>query len=38
MMLSDVHGDNDNKFVVVDFGSGTSSPQLKVINVSYNTI
>lgn len=30
MMLTDVHGDNDNKFVVVDFGSGTSSPQLKV--------
>ncbi|XP_029343319.1 Bardet-Biedl syndrome 1 protein isoform X2 [Acyrthosiphon pisum] len=30
MMLSDVHGDNDNKFVVVDFGSGTSSPQLKI--------
>lgn len=30
MMLSDVHGDNDNKFVVVDFGSGTSSPLIKV--------
>jgi len=36
MVLSDVHGDNDNKFVVVDFGSGTSSPQLKVLHISYN--
>jgi len=30
MTLADVHGDNDHKFVVVDFGSGSSSPQLKV--------
>lgn len=30
MMLADIHGDNDNKFVVVDFGLGVSSPQLKV--------
>jgi len=30
MILADVHGDNDNKLVVVDFGSGTSSPLLKV--------
>jgi len=29
-MLTDIHGDNDNKFVVVDFGLGTSDPQLKV--------
>jgi len=36
MALSDVHGDNDNKFVVVDFGSGTSNPQLKVWHISYN--
>ncbi|XP_025409187.1 Bardet-Biedl syndrome 1 protein isoform X2 [Sipha flava] len=30
MTLTDVHGDNDNKFVVVDFGSGSSSPQIKI--------
>lgn len=30
MTLTDVQGDNDNKFVLVDFGSGTSNPQLKV--------
>lgn len=36
MALSDVHGDNDNKFVVVDFDSGTSNPQLKVLDISYN--
>ncbi|XP_050438790.1 Bardet-Biedl syndrome 1 protein homolog [Adelges cooleyi] len=28
--LVDVHGDRDNKFAVVDFGSGTSNPQLRV--------
>ncbi|XP_050531535.1 Bardet-Biedl syndrome 1 protein isoform X2 [Daktulosphaira vitifoliae] len=28
--LVDVHGDKDNKFVVIDFGSGTTNPQLKV--------
>lgn len=37
MTLADVHGDNDDKFVVVDFGSGSSSPQLKVWVVIYYT-